>query len=142
MADVAVVSSGVREVSDIIADTSHGAGTIILAGSATYLNSADSLWYPAASTNATTAGSGGIGIATTSALGSGQKIRVVTGGTIYLGVALTVGSLYGLSSNAGRIAPVADLPTGGYRTFFGWGVTGGYLTSPSGGYEASGEAQA
>lgn len=136
MADLTITSGNVTEVSSTVGQEGT-AGQVILAGSACYYDSTASVWYIASSLSAALSGAGTdslIGIAANSALGTGQKFRVITEGNIGFGSILTIGVVYCVSSNAGRICPDADVTTGLYKTTFGQAVATSTLSSWPGGF--------
>lgn len=98
-------------------------GAAITAGLAVYEDSADGFKVKAAdcTTSAATAKVAGL------ALGGGNDdgpLLIATGGELDLGFTATEGVIYVLSE-AGAIAPVADLATGDYVTVIGVGNSSG-----------------
>jgi hypothetical protein len=114
MSDVTVTSSTVVAGDDAVKE-SGTSGDTITAGDAVYKNSSN-LWVRADADGEASAAAEGIAITTSS---SGQPVTVVTAGTVEFGSGLTAGAVYGVSTNVGTIAPVADATTGDYRTVLG-----------------------
>lgn len=116
MADLSVVAADVLEVSGVVS-VRGTAGVTITAGQVVYLNATSGKYELAQADDSAT--DAVIGIAAHGAA-DGQPLEVMTRGTIDLGVTLTVGEIYVLSSAAaGAIAPEADLTTGDYVSVLG-----------------------
>jgi len=49
-----------------------------------------------------------------------DTILMITGGSMDLGATLTVGELYVVSNNTGKIAPIGDLSTGNFTSVIGY----------------------
>lgn len=117
-----------------------------VAGDAITQNSSN-LWAPGtAAGTALQSGTGGVGVAVTSAPGPNQPITVWKSGTIILGAigaGLTVGQVYVISNTGnGNICPYADLSSTNYPTILGMAATVAQLVSPPGGCFALGTAKA
>ena len=59
------------------------------------------------------------GICLNSTDATDQPVAVITNGNLSLGSILTVGTVYGLSATAGKIAPIADLVSSDFVTVLG-----------------------
>jgi len=116
MADLSVVAAEVLAVSG--STSSRGtAGATITAGQVVYLDPTSGKYKLAQGDDATT--DLVVGIASHGA-SDGQPLQVLTGGVVDLGVTLTVGEIYVLSSGtAGGIAPKGDLSAGNYVSVIG-----------------------
>ena len=117
-----------------------------VAGDAITQNSSN-LWAPGtAAGTALQSGTGGVGVAVTSAPGPNQPITVWKSGTIILGAigaGLTVGQVYCISNTGnGNICPYSDLVSTNYPTILGMASTVNILVSPPGGCFALGVAKA
>jgi hypothetical protein len=102
------------------------AGASVTAGQPVYLDTGTNTYKPAdANASAATAVVAGVALhgATT-----GQPLKIQTAGVLAFGAILTVGVIYVLSSNAGGIAPAADLAAGWYTSILGVATTTGNLT--------------
>lgn len=84
----------------------------------------------------TQGGRDGLMISLSSAAASGQYITAFRGTNIGLGATLTIGQTYGLSSTAGKIAPITDLASGQYVTPLGVAVSGTNLYAMPGSMDA------
>lgn len=116
MADLSVVAADVLPVlnTTIMRGT---AGATITAGQALYLNTSTGRYVQAQADDAAT--DHVVGIAAHGA-SNGQPIQIITGGTVDLGVTLTVGEIYVLSASAaGGIAPESDLTSTNYVSVIG-----------------------
>jgi hypothetical protein len=119
-------------VAEVLPDTSGDiysgiAGVAVTAGMAVYLNASTSKIAPA-DANLSLAAAAAIGIALNGAA-PGQTVRVQRSGDVTLGAtaAPAVGTVYVVSSNAGGIAPAADLGSAWYATVLGVGMAGSKL---------------
>lgn len=110
MADlvITVANVGVADSSKVVSGV---AGATVTRGDALYFDSADSKYKPTDASAADTATV--VGIAQTEG-GDGDYILVQKTGKVKLGAILTQGEVYYVSTNAGKIAPFADLVTGEY----------------------------
>jgi hypothetical protein len=119
MADLSVVAADVVEVSGV-SKTTGIAGAAITAGQPVYRDATDGFKLkPCIDTGAATADA--VGIALNSAPGAGQPVTYATSGTIYLGVAAAIGSIYVVSGTAGGIAPETDIGNDDYIKVLGVG---------------------
>lgn len=121
MADLTVTAANVDtgDATAVVVDAS--AGSAITAGQALALNASGDP-VPADVTDATTHKI--VGIALNSAPGAGQPVRYVRqDSTFNPGATLVVGTVYGLGSTAGAIAPVADQSTNDYSNVLFIAVT-------------------
>jgi hypothetical protein len=121
MADLTITAANVAAGTG--AQTSDGtAGGTITQGDVIYQDAADSNKWKRADANLSAAASTGIGIALNAAE-NGQPVRIETIGEMNVGATLTVGTIYVLSANAGKIAPAADLASGWFTFIIGIGKT-------------------
>lgn len=67
------------------------------------------------------------GMAMTPAAVDGRFVRVLSGADIDVGATLTVGEVYVVSANAGKIAPIGDLVSTDFVTTLGVAVAAGSL---------------
>ena len=116
MADISITAS------NLIPATGYGfvdgvAGATIPAGDLAYTSAVNGQFL-LADNNDTAVKAAVTGIAAASAV-SGQPQRLITSGNVAVGSILTVGTVYCLSSNAGKICPYADLDSGDYVTIVG-----------------------
>lgn len=120
MADITVTAANVRPFSGAtIKEVTAGAA--VTAGQIVYKDTTDSNEHKAA--DAAAAASATIaGMAMTNA-GDGEPLLIATGGYVNPGGTVGVGVVYTCSSNAGGIAPNADLTSGNYVSTFGIGIT-------------------
>jgi hypothetical protein len=96
------------------------AGETLTAGMLVYLKSSDTRYWKAhCETSAATAVVAGVVLNGASA---GQRVSVMTGGTVTIGDTVGVGTIYILST-AGLICPVTDLATSDYVTILGTATT-------------------
>src|SRR5581483_1775072 len=107
-ADLTITAASVVPYTSPVPLYSDGtAGATITAGQPVYLDSATNTYkLSLAAGTATEATAAGIAVNGASA---GQPVRIQTSGDLDLGATLTVGRVYVLSANAGKIAPVTDL---------------------------------
>ena len=92
-------------------------GATIPAGDVAYTSATTGKWL-LADNNDTALKAAVTGIALTSGVDT-QPQRLINSGTLAVGSILTVGTVYCLSSNAGKICPYADLDSGDYVTILG-----------------------
>lgn len=114
MADITVTPADVELQGSANIDVKQ-AGETVTRGEAVYLKSDGKYWLADAAATTTAAVKG---IALTSGVAD-QEIAVVLSGKIDLGATLTVGQVYVLSGNAGKIAPIGDTPSGEYLSILG-----------------------
>lgn len=121
MADISVTPGSVLPGSDAVT-SDKTIGESITAGQVLYAKASDSgkMWKSQADGTAAEAAAVGIALNGGSA---GQPIRVQTGGTITIGGAVTVGTIYCVSANAGGICSTTEVTTGHYVTVLGVGAT-------------------
>ncbi|MBW8814032.1 MAG: hypothetical protein JF588_11460 [Caulobacterales bacterium] len=125
MADIAITAANV--VSGANAVTEQGlAGAAITAGQLVYKEAATGKYKLSDADSATAEVRGVRGVALNNAA-AGQPLTVQTKGQITIGGTLTVAAAYFASATAGAIAPVADMTTGKYPTFLGFGITASIL---------------
>lgn len=106
MADLSITAANVIAASN--ARRQNGtAGATITAGQVVYLDPADNRFKLAAATNATITA---VSIALNGAA-TGQPLQVALLGDVTFNAALTAGTDYYLSTNAGGICPRADVTT-------------------------------
>jgi hypothetical protein len=120
MADISVTAANVLASANCAPDKSHNYGATVTAGQVVYLDS-NGKWQ-LTDANASAAGNNAnstIGIALVG--GANNQPGVVATKDIYFtpGATLTNGIAYYVSSNAGAIAPVADIAAGNYGTVIG-----------------------
>ena len=118
----------------------QSAGEAITIGMPVYqTNASNGYWYAArAGSNALVAGGiTKLGIAYSSTAAAGQSLTVFTSGRICLGASLTVGQVYAVSTNNGKIAPYSDLTTNDFVDILGVATNSTYITTPSGGVFAT-----
>lgn len=120
MAD-AVISSSLVQPSPAAPYETGIAAVQITAGQGVYRDGADRDRVKLAVATAL-ASANARGIATCNA-SSGQPVRWQTFENLNLGGGVSVGTVYGVSTNAGGIAPITDVTTGNYITTFGVGAT-------------------
>ncbi len=124
MADLSQTASAVLQ--DANAQTRVcTAGESVTAGDALYLKSSDNKVYLADSNSGSDAAAEirtFFGYALDTA-GAGQPVVVQLTGDINIGATLGVALAYILSSNPGKTAPIADLPSGGTLDIIGYGIT-------------------
>jgi hypothetical protein len=102
------------------------AGATLTAGQAVYQSTADNKMYPSlASGTALQATFAGVALHASLA---GQPIAYQTGGNITIGATVVVGTIYVVSTNAGGIAPWADLIATNNVTVIGYGLNATTIT--------------
>jgi len=119
MADLAVSSTLVVTHPNAPFETGIS-GDSLTAGMGAYHDPTDDRWKRAVATAQLTAAARGI---ITHNCSSGQPVRVQTADEISFGGWITIGETYIVSTNAGGIAPIADLTTGSWVTHIGVGAT-------------------
>lgn len=121
MADLTITATSVLKSTN--AKTSRGiAGAAITAGQALYLDTATGTLKLSDTDSATAAARGCVGLALHAAA-SGQPVEYQFDGLITIGATVAAGEPYFLSGNAGGICPWADVATGDYPLFIGFGVS-------------------
>jgi len=98
------------------------AGAAITAGQVVYLEASTSTVKLADCDSATAEVRSPLGIALNGAA-SGQPVEVLTSGNITIGGTVAASVPYFLSPTAGGICPLADVLTGDYGVFLGWGIS-------------------
>lgn len=117
MADLTITAANVVAGSD--AAFAHGtAGEAITAGKAVYLSSTTNKWMLADADSTTAEARRAAGVALNGA-SANQPVAVQKAGDITIGAALTAGTAYYLSDDAGGICPAADLGSGDYVCLIG-----------------------
>ena len=117
MADFSVTASGVIAQSG--ASTKDvTAGATVTAGQVVYKDTADSKYKLADADVLASAKAEGIALHGAS---NGQPLRIIVGGSVYLGANVVAGQVYVASTTPGGIAPYGDLATGDYVTVLGVG---------------------
>lgn len=111
MVDITVTAANVIPQSNAVIDRSRNAGATIAAGEMVYLDATTKTWKLADADSATQEIQETTGMALNGAA-AGQPLAVQTSGDVALGVVLTAGSRYYLSSTPGKIEPEADLSAG------------------------------
>lgn len=113
MADLSITAASVIAGTDATVLTGT-AGEVITAGQSVYYNSTTSKWLKAQSDGTTAeAGNAGLGIALTGS-STNQSINLAITGTITIGATVVAATQYIISSTAGGICPIADLPSSNY----------------------------
>ena len=114
MADLSVTESLVTPDNDSQTYRNYEVSEAITAGQAVAQDAAGLLIKAIADTadNADV-----IGIAMTSATGTGEYVTVAERGSIVTGATMVAGQYYVLSATAGGIAPFSDLTTGDFATY-------------------------
>lgn len=127
MADITVTAASVVPQTDARLVTGT-AGASVTVGDSVYKDTADSSKWKQADSDAQASAVAG-GIACNSAEDE-QPIVVCTGGDLALGTAasVTIGTPYVVSSNAGGIAPFADMGSADWITHLGIGTTNTTIT--------------
>jgi hypothetical protein len=145
MADLSVTAANVAPVLTGSNPTkvAYGtAGATITQGQSVYLDATTNLWGLAKADTLVHSGSGGVGIALTSA-SANQPIAVAVGGDITCGGTSGVGTTYAVSAaTAGAIAPIADPGAAAFITVIGVGISATVIRMPQAGPLVSGIAHA
>lgn len=117
MSDISQTATAVVQGANALTTTGI-AGATIAAGDLLYVSSGT--LFPALNDTALHAAVVGM------ALNGGavtQTITYQTGGRVNPGGTVAVAVIYGVSVNAGKVAPSADLGSGKFRSIFGYGVS-------------------
>ena len=120
MADITITVANVKKSATSLVETGI-AGATVTAGQTLYLAASGKLLLADAD-NATAEVRVVKGIALHAAL-LDQPLQYTTGGKMAIGATVAAGTPYFASPIAGGIAPLADLLTGAFGTFLGWGVS-------------------
>jgi len=124
MADITITAANVRPYSGATTKTVT-AGATVTAGDAVYKDTSDSNEYKRC--DSTVAASTVIGgIAITNA-GDGEPLIIQTAGDCNVGGTVVVGMVFVVSTNAGKLAPLADVASGEYVSIIGYGITSSKL---------------
>jgi hypothetical protein len=116
MADLTITAANVKKTDSTLI-TEGIAGATITAGQPVYKDStASNKLKPADADVLASAAAVGIALHGASA---DQPLKYATGGNLTLGVVMTAGAVYVVSTTAGGIAPVADLGSGDFVTLLG-----------------------
>lgn len=116
MADLSPTVASVATSSGPISRGEFNASATMTEGMVVYLTAA-SVWAKAGNGSATLAGGVSpfrVGILLAAVL-SGQPAIVQEAGVINLGATLAVGTLYCISNNVGKICPLSDVTTSGWK---------------------------
>lgn len=117
MADLTITAANVQLMATSTQTVTGIYGETVTHAMPVYLSATDGRWYKAdADLSATAAAAKGISLTPGAA---GEPGIIVTKGKMDVGAALTVGEIYVLSSNAGKICPEGDLSTGENVTILG-----------------------
>lgn len=119
MADL-TVSSSLVQPSETAPFETGVCGAAFTAGQTGYKDASDSRWKLAVATAQASAAARGIA---TGNFSTGQIGRFQTHETLNLGGGVSVGTVYAVSTNAGGIAPIADVTTGNWITPLAVGAT-------------------
>jgi hypothetical protein len=121
MADITITASNVLAASAASTGSIVSGTSTLTAGMAVYRDTSDSNQYKACDANASgTASCDGLML---NSADDGQPSKVITDGTLTVGAGVTVGEVYCVSPNPGRICPHSDLASGEYVTVIGVGLT-------------------
>jgi hypothetical protein len=129
MADVTIDAAAQAEVTIVTAGRrarNSTGGATLTAGSFVYSDSADGELKGAINTAATTAACVGILLAPTTD-GNNATYAYQDDTEVDVGVTLTEGSWYVISSTAGAVHPYADLQAGEFLSWAGYGLANGNL---------------
>lgn len=124
MADLSIAAANVVEgtVSGMtVFKATTIAGAAITAGQLVYKLASDGKLYPS-DANASSTAANISGMALHGAL-TNQPLQFASAGPIQVGAILTAGSWYVASTNAGSVAPMADLASGAYSSLVGYGYS-------------------
>jgi hypothetical protein len=124
MADLSVTAASVAKATGAATDEGT-AGESVTAGQPVYRNQTDAgkLYRTDADAEASSV-CAGIAL---HAAAAGQPLEFLTSGPIDIGATVAVGQVYVVSTNAGGIAPYADLASGDYVSLLGVGTTTGRI---------------
>lgn len=120
MVNVTVTEAEVLGTDDTV-EQSGDLGATVLAGEVVYLDSDDGT-YKLADVDASATVANAKGIALNGGV-SGQPVKIASGGKLDPGFPVSIGEVYVLSGDAGKIAPVADLANGDFTFIIGIGET-------------------
>jgi hypothetical protein len=121
VADLTITATSVVKGSG--ASTRNGtAGAAVTAGQVVYLDTTTDTYKLADCDSATAAARSPSGIALNGAA-SGQPLTVLDGGAITIGATVEASVPYFLSPVAGGICPLADVASGDYAVFLGFGIS-------------------
>lgn len=120
MADLTITAANVLKGTGAVCKTGV-AGAAITAGQVLALNSSDQLVL-ADCDHATAALRSPVGIALHAA-GAGQPVTYLEEGPITIGAVVAASVAYYLSPTAGGICPEADVASGDYGVFLGFGIS-------------------
>ena len=122
MADISQTAANVLDGTNAGKQTGVFGATIV-AGDVLYLDTTTGKWKKAIITSGLTAGSAGLGVALTGG-GDGQTGVIQTSGNINPGGTAVVGTVYIVSTNAGKLAANADVTvTGNFKQIIGIATT-------------------
>lgn len=122
MADISITAANVQPGSNAKKETGV-AGATVTAGQLVYKDASDSNKFKLADCDSATAAARDVyGVALHGAA-AGQPLTVQTAGNITIGATVTSGIPYFSSGTAGGICPFADMASGDYPTFVGWGIS-------------------
>ena len=116
MADLSITAADVKKTDTTLIAEGIAGGTIT-AGQPVYKDSTASNKLKAADADVL-ASAAAVGIALHGA-SNDQPLKYAIGGNLTLSSVMTAGAVYVVSTNAGGIAPVADLGSGDYVTLLG-----------------------
>lgn len=115
MADLVITATSVLASAQATTEARWNFGTTFTQGQPGYVDTSNTWQLADNNASATTAAVSGISL---NAGGPGQPARFNTADPAFMpGATLTVGQSYYLSSTAGGICPVSDLPSGAYPQF-------------------------
>jgi hypothetical protein len=120
MADITVTAASVVSGSNAVIIRTKLFGEACTAGQLVYLNSSDDKLYKAKDDTAVHAAVVGILL---NGGGAGQPGAYQLAGYVNPGGTVVVGMVYGVSDNAGGIAPYTDLGSGDFVSVFGVGYS-------------------
>jgi hypothetical protein len=116
MADISPTAANVKVKSNTAQPLLGRVGEAVTQAQPCYLNTDGKYWKADADALATAAATV---VALTPAATDGFALFAKAGATIDLGVTLTVGQIYVVSTNPGGIAPYSDLGSGDFVTIIG-----------------------
>lgn len=121
MADLSITATSVLPGGNA-KTVDYPAGAAITAGQVVYLDTSTGSVKLADCDSGTSAVRSPLGIALNGAA-SGQPVEVLTEGEITIGATVEASVPYFLSPTAGGICPLADVASGDYAVFLGFGVS-------------------
>jgi len=121
MADLAPVAANVVAADGAVSKSEHVAGAAIAAGDWLYMDTANNNVMKLAQADGTALEGTVYGLALNSAA-IGQPVLVARSGDVDFGCVLTVGEIFILSVNAGKICPASDLAASSYVSIVGVGT--------------------